>query len=275
MYKDYIDRISKNAINHFDEIDPEWNFDQGHEFEIALGNILNKLLPDKYGICRGFVTQKDDKTAGDDLIIYDKLKSPLLRPSNDLLFTRKEYVPIESTYIYIEAKNTIEISDASKSTYIGKAIEQTKNIKRLEREDRDRMQFVDGFELGGGFSIENCQDCPQILNPMFTIVFSRGLRENGELVKNTVEILDKIPELELDEFTPDLLVLGKDIVIIPRLLKDNTWHSPFYLNGISKMKIERIENKAYGFGFISIMEALKEIILNQLPYGEILDKVLE
>ena len=118
MYKDYLRRLSDNAANHFEEIDPEWNFDLGHEFEIALGSLLNNMLPDRYGICRGFVTQKDDVIAGDDLIIYDKLKSPLLRPPNDLLFTRKEYVPIEATYIYIEAKNTIEIEDDGKRTYI-------------------------------------------------------------------------------------------------------------------------------------------------------------
>ncbi|MCX9458462.1 hypothetical protein IG604_22310, partial [Vibrio cholerae] len=71
-YKSIIENVSKVFSSYFDAISVTYNFDIGSEFEIALCHVFTHFLPEKYGICRGFIVDGDDNSAGDDLIIYDK-----------------------------------------------------------------------------------------------------------------------------------------------------------------------------------------------------------
>ena len=121
-YRNYISRLSTRAKYLFDEIDIVHNFENGTEFETTLAGILENLLPDKYGVCRGYVTPEDGDPAGDDIIIYDRSSFPLIRSRKSGSFLDKEYIPAEAAYAYIEAKNTLEIEDNKRGTYIGKAL---------------------------------------------------------------------------------------------------------------------------------------------------------
>lgn len=104
MYKNLIDRISDRAEAIFSEIESIYNFDKGDEFEIAVCKLLMAILPEKFGVCRGHVITKNDEVAGDDIIIYDKHNFPLLRLLDEDNLWRKQYVPVEAVYCYIEAK---------------------------------------------------------------------------------------------------------------------------------------------------------------------------
>ena len=54
-YKDYIETVSTRFKAHLDEIEAVHNFDLGPEYEIAICKLLRAVLPDRFGICRGFV----------------------------------------------------------------------------------------------------------------------------------------------------------------------------------------------------------------------------
>ena len=74
-YKNYAERLQKQADALFEQIMSTYNFDQGDEFEVALCKFLKLVLPQKYSICRGHIVDKMGVVSkGDDIIIYDNIK---------------------------------------------------------------------------------------------------------------------------------------------------------------------------------------------------------
>ncbi|WP_049018411.1 DUF6602 domain-containing protein, partial [Burkholderia multivorans] len=93
-YKNFVGNVSKQVDGLFASISARYNFDLGDEFELAVCDILRQILPEKYGICRGFVVTRDDKSAGDDIIIFDSQRIPTLRFLTRNRWDRKEEIPV-------------------------------------------------------------------------------------------------------------------------------------------------------------------------------------
>ena len=92
------------------------------------------MLPQKYGICRGFVVPADGASAGDDLIIYDSVRFPTLRLFPQESYEIKQDVPVEAVYAYIEAKHTLHITeDATDGQSLLKACSQVAAVKRIHK----------------------------------------------------------------------------------------------------------------------------------------------
>lgn len=281
-YQDYLKNISKRFSSRFDEIDPQWNFDLGHEFEIALASVISELLPDKYGVCRGFVTPENSDPKGDDIIIYDKLAAPMLRPPLNYEFTRKEYVPIEATYAYIEAKNTLELEDTNKKTYIHKAIDQVRAVKCLTREPRPLDKFIDGISVNG-VKASRPEGFPQTFNPLYTILFARGVRINGNLEEDPYIIKRAIHGMNTGKNGPDLIILGKDLVLTPMHLTNGesgnsqslVYETPFCIDDRHTLMAWVMSDVAYGFGLATLLHALQFIKLNEMPWLRILQEPLD
>ncbi len=68
-------------------------------------HLLSDFLPEKFCVFKGGVVIESGKTAGDDLIIFDKLSFPMLKPIYGNNFSIKQQIPIEAVYSYIECKN--------------------------------------------------------------------------------------------------------------------------------------------------------------------------
>ena len=75
-YSNYLMTIGKKFTALIDEIKGEYNFDLGHEFEIAICKALRIILPSRYGVCRGSVFTIDNRSTGDDIIIFDQWRFP-------------------------------------------------------------------------------------------------------------------------------------------------------------------------------------------------------
>jgi len=60
-------------------------------------------------VSRGFIETADGNMARDDIIIYERSRFPLLRLINESDFCRKQQVPVESVYAYIEAKHSLTL----------------------------------------------------------------------------------------------------------------------------------------------------------------------
>ena len=106
-YNDYIKTISTRFENLLKEMAAEYNFDNGLELEIAICAVLRAIRPERYGVSRGFILTADGNMARDDIIIHERSRFRLLRLINESDFCRKQQVPVESVYAYIEAKHSL------------------------------------------------------------------------------------------------------------------------------------------------------------------------
>ena len=106
-YNDYIKTISTRFENLLKEMAAEYNFDNGPELEIAICTVLRAIRPERYGVSRGFILTADGNMARDDIIIHERSRFRLLRLINESDFCRKQQVPVESVYAYIEAKHSL------------------------------------------------------------------------------------------------------------------------------------------------------------------------
>jgi hypothetical protein len=294
FYDDYIKKLSDRFRNALTEIEAEYAFEYGNEFEIALCQILRKTLPLNYGICRGFVVNRDGKKAGDDIIIYDQLRFPTIRTlSVDEMFLRKEKIPIEAVYAYIEAKHCLQLKDdENETTTLSRACKQAAAVKILcnEREEVSHGQISPHFKLPDE-NVKFPNGCPPIRNPMFTAVISRYVKFNknskmGEDSEKIAQIFKGNSDLDKAMgrnsgtlLPPDLIVAGPHYFCIPAIpRKDGEgsgYNTPFFISGRSQLLARHKKDIAFGVALISILFALDWIVLGRMPYENILGNALD
>jgi hypothetical protein len=283
-YGKWVKTLSERLKANLSTVDVEHNFEYGPEFEVVICKTLRSVLPDKYGVCRGYVIDAKGNKAGDDIIIFDRHRFPTvaLRDRDD--FSRKESVPIEAVYCYIEAKHTINLEgDDPQSLF--KACQQIANVKRLcaTREAVPYNQIQPHLNIGLLNDIFQLQvnpppDFPTILNPVFSVFFARYVRQkNGEkkLLGSSDEILSVIGNIEIEsDQHPDLIVLGDNVVINPVIANEKNrtakLRSPFFLEGRSLYYLAKVDGTGFGIGLLSMMYALDWIRLGVMPWNEIL-----
>jgi len=101
LYRDFVANLAKRFDAVLQEIQVEYNFEFGPEFEVAICKVLRRTLPQQFGICRGFVVDKSGELAGDDIIVFDQMRFPTLRALDRIDYSQKEYVPIDAVYAYL------------------------------------------------------------------------------------------------------------------------------------------------------------------------------
>jgi hypothetical protein len=183
LYDNFVRDITDRFEHALAKIKAEHNFEYGNEFETAICRTLRTMLPEKYGICRGYVVSKLGQKAGDDIIIYDKMGFPTLRGLGKDDFATKEQVPIEAVYAYIEAKHTLCI-EGDGGTSFQKAVNQVAQVKMLCN-SRGAIPFVtdDVRYLESGW--------PTIRNPAYGVILSRYVKQkdSGKRLEDPKEIL--------------------------------------------------------------------------------------
>jgi hypothetical protein len=274
LYDNYIKKLTDKIARKFDYISTEYNFDLGHEFENALCKILRDFLPNKYGVCRGFVVGSDGTKAGDDIIIYDRDRFPTLRLLEQDSFEIKEQIPIEAVYAYIEAKHSLT-SDSFK-----KSISQIIKVKELcSTRAKQKLYQIDPY-LGTDLHPKDpILHLPEFRNPIFTMVFSRfGLANNNT---NSIEI-DGFLNSQLEdltkekfEFFPELIIAGNQNFMCTAFEKNGkTKPTLFHLsdNPNCGYQIIKSENLAFGIGFAHLMAAIDWIRLGRMPWEDIINE---
>ena len=278
VYSKMIDTYSNAIENKFSEISTRYNFDKGEEFEIAICELLQSILPDKYGICRGFVVTETDNFAGDDIIIYDKDRFPTLRLLEKQKFDKKQEIPVEAVYAYIEAKHTLHLLDNESGQSLYKAFEQVNNVKKLEREKRGLLSIDPYSTFGGNFHTDRI-NWPNYLNPLYGAIISRYVRNSSNKPEIlSTEMLDTLAKAPLPKGThiPDLVVLGSNDIMFPGI-KNNTemiYDSPFYIDGKSSLIHNTVKKSALALGMIKLLYALDTIRLDKMPYRKIINNNL-
>lgn len=259
LYNGFIERLSRKVETRLDDIEAVFNFDLGDEFEIAMCLVLEELLPERFGICRGFVVTQDGNTAGDDLVIFDKLACPTLRAGSGIRFATKEQIPIEGVYSYIECKHAIK----DKETF-DKAIAQVRQVKSLlnTREKLENKAYDAKGVLYNGKHMDWPRPYPPSLNQPFCAVFTRHFESGAEC------------DMKLDVNTPDLLVLGRDFVATQSALLDHDgikgslFIDPLFHSGL---RIEKADGKGFGLGLVTLLQALGWIRLLPVDWNATLN----
>jgi len=268
-YNNYINQVSTRFQGQLDQIASYYNFDLGDEYEIALCKALRATLPERFGICRGFVVTAEGEKAGDDIIIYARDRFPTIRPIEDADYSLKQQIPVEAVYAYIEAKHTLTI-EAEGGQSLHKASSQVKAVRELPREvvsiDNAFHPYV---ALKGKVTLR--KNFPKLLNPLYGAIIARQIRlkPGSKLLKTGARIMDAFTGKSADT---DLLIAGRDVVFLPFIDESglDTYHSPFGIENISHLRPWHKPGLAFGIGICSLFYALDTIILGKVSWPSII-----
>lgn len=277
LYHDFARTLASRVRASLDTIETGNNLEYGVEFEFALCEAFRSALPDRYGIARGYVVDAKGTTAGDDIFLYARERFPTLAMRHRDDFARKEFIPIEAAYCYIEAKHSVHINGEDRQS-LRYACEQVSRVKALcsQRSPVKPNQVAPYLTIGDGISAGTPRDFPETLNPMYTAVFARHVRpEVGKAPCVSGADVERL--LSGWQFStthaPDLLVLGESLVVLPTLPGSSgtpTYRSPFFIEGRSSFCTRVVDGLAFGIGLASVLSALDWIQLGVLPWHKIL-----
>ena len=281
LYRDLVNTLSERITVSLDCIEVGHNFEYGVEFEIALCEALRAALPDQYGIARGYAVDQSGSFAGDDIVIYARDRFPTLAMRRRDEFGRKEFIPIEAVYCYIEAKHTV-YTDGDGPQSLRYAFEQVSRVKALcaERLPVNPNQIGRYTTTDVGINSTPPPDYPIIMNPPFGVVFARNVRKNQNSARccSGSEVEALITGFSYtNAHPPDIAVLGDGLVVVPALTAPDgsrTYRSPFFIKERSVHAHLVTDGLAFGIGFASVLSALDWMQLGVLPWHKILIEAL-
>lgn len=277
MYKNILERIQNEVKTELNKIEAVHNFEFGVEYEIALCNILRKVLPESYGVSRGYVVSKDDNVAGDDIIIYNRLIFPELRFIEKDDYVNKQYIPCEAVCVYIECKNTIELEKLDEKDSIKNALDQIRKVRNLldKREKRKWNEF-DRYVIQKKDTIEKEYYLPNYRNPPYTILLSRNYSIKNKKKENydNNEVIESIRKIEnkVDFNAIDFQLINENF-IITRCMENNKGSiqpNIFNINGSSIGCFYNV--KAYGLLISIILHICDFINLKPINWVEIINE---
>lgn len=279
-YNDYVVRLAQQVRAALDSISAGYGFDYGPEFEIAVCEVLSRTLPDRVGVCRGFVIDHTGRTAGDDLIIFDRTRFPTLRLLDAHDFSRKESVPIEAVYAYIEAKHTLNINGAGPQS-LDYALKQVEKVRKLvsEREPVRPGQIMPLLNLNDcGIAVMIPGYLPSIANPLFTMIIARNVRKTakGKILTEPAAVKEALEGKTLNS-SADLIVAGENIVIVPVLPAKPAgveYKSIFYIAGKYGLNARQVEGIAFGVAIASLWAAIEWIQLGRMRWHDVIADAL-
>lgn len=204
----------------------------------------------KFGICRGFAVNAKGVTAGDDIIIYDRERFPTLRTMTNRAFDKKDMVPIEAIYAYIEAKHTLD----AKSFH--KAVAQVQAVKLLcsQREPVSIYQ-TDPYVECNTLLPPTVLHWPKHRSPVFGMILSRySVGCDGNSRATSSSDIDAFLRAQLEcmkrsSHPPDLIVAGPDNYLSPAQRKEDGQNLPsLHYIPDSTTGYQVIDRPGVGFG---------------------------
>lgn len=176
------------------------NYDSGPGIEDLVRAQIERILPARYAVARGVLSDRAGRTAGDcDLLILNRTWMPAIKlgATGD---SRRWHYPIESAYAVMEIKQTATV------TALDEAMEKLVCCHRLNRPMTPYGQISENTQVVD-WDLPNHRK-----NPLASfIVAIEESRETSfsDLARRFVLINDQLP---LDEKVHGLIVLGAGIV---------------------------------------------------------------
>lgn len=273
IYDDFVLNLHKHFKRKLENISAEFNFDLGPEFEIAICELLREFLPNKYGICRGFVVAANGDSAGDDIVIYDRERFPTLRFEVGRSYERKEKIPIEAVYAYIEAKHTL-----TEEAFLT-AVAQVEKVKKLCSQREPVSIYQVDPHIGAPAIKSPVPHLPDQRNPTYVMILSRySVGVDGKtrsVVPGEVNsfLESMLKKMTMNDYLPDLIVAGEHNYMSPAgVVNGENKPSLYYIHGrtVSYQLIDR-DNLAFGAGLSQLAGAMEWIRLGRMPWERIVN----
>ena len=127
MVATLFDNIAKNMIQYFEGWDTyiPHKGEKGGVRERRVRDFLNDYLPKKYGVGSGhIIDKKGNVSLQEDIVIYDKLNSPVLNVDSNY-----QVFPCETVYATVEIKSKLMQEE------IEKCVKHASQLHKLDRAD--------------------------------------------------------------------------------------------------------------------------------------------
>ncbi len=269
-YKEYAELLSRKFNSRLEDIFPDYNFDYGVEFEIAICEILRAFLPEKYGVCRGHIVNYDGNSVGDDIIIYDQQSFPTIRLHNKQQFARKENIPVEAVYAYFEAKYNLT------EKVFNTALRQIREVKKFVSSRKQiKVETFDSYLEPLDRETNYSKNYPEYRNPIYCGIISR----KTELTNDKLEELEKEFETsKKDKNNPETIIFSKSIYMqIGHDEEDGFQPTVFLLENksFSYSVIKPNEDLAFGLGLINLISAIDWVRLGKIDWIKVLNHYIQ
>lgn len=269
LYDGFAAKLAQRFQRRFDEMEAEYNFENGDEFEIALCKVFADFLPQRARICRGYVVERGGAKFGDDLIVFDAARFPTLRALGGDLSV-KERVPAEAVLAYIEAKFTLYVGEPGakhKGQGLEKALRQVDAVKSAARAPVPLS--VAGPRSGNnGMTFSPPAGYPNIWNPWYCGIFAKNLEctapARNAMSASLAAVRHSVGQL------PDVIAAGHTLVL-PAVM-GSTGHAsavPF-LCGDAQLIFADVTYPSIGIGALHLLWALEWIELGSIPWGDVM-----
>jgi hypothetical protein len=278
IYDGYLRTVADRFEQLFRQISATYNFDLGPEFEIALCKALRVVLPQRFGICRGFVVTADGQSAGDDIIIFQRDRFGTLRLLEQDRFEQKEKIPLETVCAYIEAKHTLTIHGEGAQS-LSKALTQVAKVSALPREQVPLTQITHHVHFPT--PISRPPDWPQYHNPLYRVIWARQVRIDGQSppTDDKDSIHAAFREASISDGV-DLVVAGPDFICIPvvKHVPSEAFSkvtSPFLVPGVSTLGRSYVPGLGYAVGVLELLWALDTMQMGRMPWHRLVGDAFE
>jgi len=275
-YNEFIHALAGAFENALSEIAAGHNFDLGPEFEIAICKILKRVLPQRLGVCRGYVVNGAGEMAGDDILIYDQVRFPTARLLKDDL-SQKEQVPVEAVYAYIEAKHGLALEGADSDATLSRALSQTAKVRRVceTRAVVPLSEIAQAVSLDPTLTVTPAPGWPPIRNPMYTAVFIRHVldKPKGSHITDPSAIHARLASLSNPVHT-NFVAVGANNILLPYVPSTGNVR-PFIVGEEYAYLPARVDGTAFAFALCHLLWALDYVFLGKMPWDKILDAVLK
>ena len=193
-------------------------------------------------------------------------------------FSRKENVPIEAVYAYIEAKHTLTKESLTKAK---NQIREVKNLVNLR--NKVPLGSIDNV-LPTLNNVGVNEWYPEYRNPVFTAIISKNVKIENEIKTDLNEVEQFLNENKPDfreKNNPDLILGNKNNGLRPfcEMFSENSPSQKrptvFLLDDLKyNYQSVKHENLTFGLGFIHLLSALNWIKLGLMPYNSLLDDAM-
>jgi hypothetical protein len=181
-------RVQHECVTNID------NFDSGAGVEDIVRDELANLLPNRYAVRSGVLSDRGGQTGGDyDVVIFNANWVPVIK-TGAATNSRRVHLPIEGVYTVGEVKQTLNYQT------LDAAMEKIVIAQRLFRPPTSATRIVENRELNR---------CPHgLTNPLYSFVLATQVEkgfEFDEIIRRFVAINQRLRRLEM---VRSLCVLG-------------------------------------------------------------------
>ncbi len=177
----------------------QYNFDSGPGVEDIVRDGIRELLPMRYHVTSGTLSDSIGYTAGDcDIVIFNENWFPTLKKgaTNE---SRRKIMPIEGVYAVLEVKQTLDFKS------LDAALEKLVMCHRLDRADSSFDRTTENREHGSCAHYRS--------NPLYSGIVATGLSKSLQLetiIERFIRINQSLPRRDVIR---SLCVLGAGTVI--------------------------------------------------------------